>query len=235
MGYVRWRRERYMLEQSKAATLRTWLLVAAEAREFDGLRRRLGSSSLHLSLDFSCETRFKGDRWVMVANGAGREAAAVAARIATRQLEFPWIGLQLAGIVSTGFCGALDPALGVGDIVEDGLLCSDRVAVTASEKAALRQKTGAAAVDMESSAVAEVARERGVPFRSIRAVSDIAKEDLPLDFNLYLDPQGHFSRGRIAMAAISKPFRVIPGLLRLDRNCRIAAESLGEFFVNSRL
>jgi adenosylhomocysteine nucleosidase len=175
--------------------------------------------------EFACEARFKGDRWLMVANGAGR--AAVERALGKK--------IEVNGIVSTGFCGALDPALRVGDIIEDGVVCSDRVAVTASEKAALRERTGARAVDMESAAVAGRAREWGVPFRSIRAVSDTASEDLPLDFNLYIDATGRIARGRIALAAMKNPFQKIPALLRLDKNCRIAAESLGEFFVHRGL
>ncbi|HTS75323.1 MAG TPA: hypothetical protein VMG40_03920 [Bryobacteraceae bacterium] len=182
-------------------------------------------SKLRLPVDFACECGFADRRWFMIANGPGGALVEAA-------LEIP---IEVNGIVSTGFCGALDPALCVGDIVQHGIVCSDRVAVTAAEKAALREKTGAAAVDMESAAVKRKAEEWGVPFRSVRAVSDVATEDLPLDFNLYRDSRGRFSPVRIALAAISKPFRVIPGLLRLERNCRIAAESLGEFFVNSRL
>jgi hypothetical protein len=34
---------------------------------------------------------------------------------------------------------------------------------------------------------------------------------------------------------MKKPFTAIPALMRLDRNCRIASESLGEFFVNRGL
>ena len=172
----------------------------------------------------------------MIASGAGREAALFGVDLAMRILPVSRkLQLDLAGMVSTGFCGALDPALRVGDIVEDGLVCSDRVAVTAVEKARLREDTGAAAVDMESSAVADRAREWGVPFRSIRAVSDLASEDLPLDFNLYIDTQGRIARARIAFDAMKKPFTAIPALMRLDRNCRIAAESLGEFFVTRGL
>ncbi len=206
--------------------MRTWLLVAAERREFDGLMKRLeASKKLDWPVEFAVESQFRGERWWMVANGPGREAVeqALESRV------------EVSGIVSTGFCGALDPALGIGDIVEHGLVCADRVAVTAGEKAELRAKTGAAAVDMESAAVAEKAREWNVPFRSVRAVSDLAAEDMPLDFNLYRDARGRFSRTRIALAAVQRPFTAIPALLRLDRNCRIASEALGEFFVNRGL
>ena len=162
-------------------------------------------------------------------------------------------------MISTGFCGALDPALQIGDIVvgpgpmwrgamprEDGgawphptckrgeVLSLDRVAVTAVEKGALRAQSGAIAVEMEAGAVERKAREWGVPFYSIRAVSDTAFDDMPLDFNRYRDREGRFSRGRIALAAMARPFTAVPALLRLDNNCRIAAEALGEFFANCR-
>lgn len=172
--------------------------------------------------------------------------------------------IEVDGIVSTGFCGALDESLRVGDVVignllpggrgsvpalqsrdgygaglrvftNAGIVCIDRVAVTAGEKRALRERTGAAAVDMESAAVAATAAEWGVPFHSIRAVSDTASDDMPLDFNLYRDAEGRFSRGRIAAAALARPFTRVPALLRLDRNTRIAARSLGEYFADCRL
>ena len=208
------------------SAMNTWLLVAAERREFDGLVKRMGKlKELDWPVEFAVESQFRGDRWLMIANGPGREAVEQA-------LEKK---LEVTGIVSTGFCGALDPALRIGDIVEGSLVCADRVAVTAAEKAALRRQTGASAVDMESAAVAETARQWNVPFRSVRAVSDIAAEDMPLDFNLYRDARGQFSRSRIAFAALKKPFTAIPALMRLDRNCRIAADSLGEFFVTRGL
>jgi adenosylhomocysteine nucleosidase len=156
--------------------------------------------------------------------------------------------MEVSGMISTGFCGALDPALQVGDIVVCGqppaapsspftsgeVVSADRVAVTALEKGALRARTGAIAVDMEAASVARKATQWGVPFYCIRAVSDTAFEDLPLDFNLYRDSEGRFGRTRIALAALMRPFTAVPGLLRLDHNCRVAAKALGDFFADCR-
>jgi adenosylhomocysteine nucleosidase len=119
--------------------------------------------------------------------------------------------------------------------VRGEILSVDRVAVTAAEKRALRERTGAAAVEMEAAAVEAKAREWGVAFRCVKVVSDVAVEDMPLDFNLYRDAGGRFSRGRIALAAMARPFSVMPRLLRLDQNCRTAAERLGEFFADCTL
>jgi adenosylhomocysteine nucleosidase len=195
----------------------SWLIVAAEEREFSGIRKRCGA------------------RFELLANGPGQRLVTEALR-ERRNVD---------GLVSTGFCGALDPALRVGDIVVSGaavrsrvpfihgeILSADRVAATAAEKRELRERTGAIAVEMEAAAVEAKAREWGVPYRCVKVVSDIAAEDMPLDFNLYRDAAGRFSRTRIALAAMMRPFTVMPGLLRLDRNCKVAAERLGEFFAD---
>src|SRR5579862_3401101 len=139
---------------------KTWLVVAAESREFDGILKRFGSSvPLPWKAEFAREARWKGDRWLMVANGPGP-------RLVEKALEKR---VDVSGVISTGFCGALDPALKVGDIViEDAgknagatrkILSMDRVAVTAAEKAELRSQTGAAAIEMESAAVSAKAIE----------------------------------------------------------------------------
>ena len=206
--------------------MRTWLVVAAERREFEGILRRCGASSKldWPRADFARKADWRGDRWLMIANGPG-------GGLVEQALERK---IDIHGMISTGFCGALDPALRVGDIVDGmkSIASVDRVVVSAAEKRALREKSGAAAVEMEAAAVARKAVEWGVPFRCLRVVSDTAAEDLPLDFNLYRDAEGRFSRTRIALAAMARPFSVMPRLMRLDRNCGIAAEALGEFFAN---
>jgi hypothetical protein len=212
------------------AIARTWLLVAAEQREFNGIVKRFGGSKpWDWPARFAAQAEFSGDRWLLIANGPGAALVNQALSRSTGEQ-----GVQVNGIISTGFCGALDPALRVGDIVRE-LFSIDRVAVTAAEKHDLRVRTGAAAVDMESAAIARKALEWRVPFYSIRAVSDTAEEDMPLDFNAYRSRDGRFSRTRIALAALARPVSRVPALLRLDRNCQIAAESLGDCFAHCRL
>jgi adenosylhomocysteine nucleosidase len=218
----------------------TWLMVAAEAREFDGILKRAPSvrDLPWPGAAFSREVSWKNSRWWLVANGPGP-------KLVDRLLEHK---PDVERILSIGFCGALDPALRIGDIVVSGevpeglgasyvqgdVASIDRVVTTALEKRDLRGATGASVVEMESAAVAEKARGWNVPFGCIRVVSDVADEDFPMDFNRYRDADGRFDRVRIALGAMGRPFTAIPGLIRLDRNCRRAAERLGEFLANSQ-
>src|ERR1700730_2106052 len=146
------------------AEMVTWLIVAAEAREFQGILKR--ASAIHPllwpSAEFSREAAWKNSRWFLIANGAG-------SRLVERALERR---PDVVRILSVGFCGALDPALRIGDIVISGetpkgarasfvrgdVVSVDRVAITVREKSELRASTGAAVVEMESAAVAKKAR-----------------------------------------------------------------------------
>jgi adenosylhomocysteine nucleosidase len=214
-------------------------LVAAEGREFDGILKRLGNSSTAEAwpgVKFARQAEWKGDRWWMIANGPGSELVKQA--LSEKK--------HVDGMFSTGLCGALDPALRVGDIVVSGdghfesparfvrgaVHTVDRVASTAREKRTLRNQTGAVAVDMEAATVEAHAAEWKVPFLCIRVVSDAAGDTLPLDFNRYRNERGDFSRGRIALAAVAHPFTVLPQLIEFDRNCRRAANALGDFLAD---
>ena len=176
----------------------------------------------------------------MVANGPGSKLACAAlSDDLIREVRGEG---AVKAIISTGYCGALDPKLRVGDIVVSDdtnlalarpcargrVITRDRVAVTAAEKRALREETGAIAVDMEAAAVRSRAEALGVPYACIRVVSDTAEEDMPLDFNRYRGADGRFSRGRIALAAMARPFSVMPALLEFDRQCQRASMALGE-------
>jgi adenosylhomocysteine nucleosidase len=224
------------------------LLVAAEAREFTGLARRLKAAKLNWPLAYA----FAAGNITMVADGAGQRLAARAVAIALERQ-------RPEAIVSTGFCGGLAPRMKVGDIltasrvidagrsieysaelpkctrpfITGTIISQDRVACSLSDKRRLRA-AGADGVEMEAAGVAARASMEQIPFFCVRSVSDTADEEFTLDFNLMRDEEGRFSRSRIIGAALRKPFERVPALLRLNRAAQIAAESLGEFLVDCR-
>lgn len=228
--------------------MKTWLLVAAERREFDGIRKRLGGTveRKKFPAKYVFEGTWNGERWMMVANGPGRKLVSEALSddliLAARGAG------DVQAMISTGYCGALDPKLRVGDIVVSGeaqvsskrpfvsgaVHTCDRVAATVAEKRALREQTGAIAVDMEAEAVQSRASALGIPYACIRVVSDAAWENMPLDFNRYRGADGRFSRTRIALAAMARPFSVMPSLVEFDRRCQQASLALGDFLADCR-
>jgi len=245
----RWGRQCGGLKRMATADSNPILAVAAEAREFAGLLRHASEvETLKWPLSFVRRAVIGGQTWLLAANGPGPKLAHEAA----------WTGCGMTAVravVSTGYCGGLDPELALGDIFSaaevrcwpggggfaalpvrsphSGLLLSvDRVAVTRAEKASLFS-SGGAAVEMEAGAVAAVAGSLGLPFYCVRVVSDTAHEALPLDFNRYRDEAGRFSLVWIAMAATIRPWS-IPGLIRFDRNSRRASITLGDFLADCR-
>ncbi|HEY2951026.1 MAG TPA: hypothetical protein VGK40_00505 [Verrucomicrobiae bacterium] len=147
-------------------------------------------------------------------------------------------------VLSCGFAGGLNPELNTGTIVfsadEEGDLsrallaagahpvrfhCVPAVVATAAEKQALRLRTGADAVEMESEVIRAVCRERAIPCAIVRVISDAADEDLPLDFQRLMTPEQEIDYGKLAWALAASPGK-IGGLLKLQRQTKAAAERL---------
>jgi adenosylhomocysteine nucleosidase len=146
-------------------------------------------------------------------------------------------------VFTCGFAGALNPALNLGDVIffttDDTLRakleglkvraakfhCAERVAITVAEKAELQRATGADAVEMESEIIHAICREQGIPCSTVRAISDVATEDLPLDFNALMDANQSISMSKLALALAKSP-RLVPHLMKLQLNCRLAADNL---------
>lgn len=224
--------------------------MTSEEREFTGLLHRVRASRLDWPIDFAAAADRESGRLVMVANGPGPELARRAMNVALEREA-------VSAIVSIGFCGALDPDLRVGDVVVGNkvipvyggdtlaaeaprvnrtyspraVVSSDRVAVTVADRARLRN-LGGSVVEMEAAAAAAVAYSRNLPFYCIKTVSDQADGDLVIDFNCMRGADGRISRGRIIFAALRRPFTAIPALLKLERDTRMAAQTLGDFLAD---
>ena len=207
------------------------LFVASMTMEFRHLRR-------------------SGDEIRTVANGAGAHRAAAA-------IDQALAGFGPDAMVSVGFCGALDPALKIADIVvgttvfahgrafpveppltatayRSGPICTvDHVVASAAEKKQLHSD-GMIAVDMEAAGVAQRAQKLAVPFFCIKSVTDLAEETMVNDFNAVLRSDGRFDTIKLLAASLRHPWVKLPELIRLQRRCVLAARSLGEFIADCR-
>ena len=120
----------------------------------------------------------------------------------------------------------MDAAVDAGALRVDRFLTSEKLVVSASEKAALADE--ADAVEMESFVIMAEAARRGVRAVTVRAVSDTADSSLPYDFDRVRDDQGKLRMGGLLLELARHPQR-IPALLRLGRDCRLAAGRLAVF------
>ncbi len=221
-----------------AQRTRTILLVAAEPRELSGILAHCANvAPLTARVQYARTGELRGNRCVLVANGPGAELARQAASI----------DVPADAIVSTGYCGAVNPAYRTGDIfvaIEvDGRACSrpatakphrEGTLISADCVVADKHRVGADAVDMEAGAVAAVAAERGKPFFCVRSVLDAAGEQFALDFNRLRDRDGRFSRPRILAAALRRPSAGIPELVELLRRGRACSRALGDFIAECK-
>jgi adenosylhomocysteine nucleosidase len=222
------------------------IFVAAERREFEGLLRHVDAiEKPDWPINFARKGKLNARAIALVANGPGPKRAGLATDV-VKEHE------NVEGLVSTGFCGALEPALALCDVfaatevIGSGparvpassrpfktgrLLSIDRVVTTASEKNELR--SAAEAVEMEAAAVSERARRWNLPFYAVRVVTDTADQDFPLDFNRTRSADGRFSRARIIAAALRRP-AVLPELMKLNKTTKRAARALGDFLADAR-
>ncbi len=102
----------------------------------------------------------------------------------------------------------------------------DHVLTNSEDKHLLHAESGAVGVDMESAAIGEIAQENGFPFLIVRAISDGANENLPVDFNLFLTPSGWVS-GVLHIMTTPKSWK---GFFDLYRHSKQASRQLTNFF-----
>jgi adenosylhomocysteine nucleosidase len=153
-------------------------------------------------------------------------------------------------LLSFGLAGGLDPCLAPGTLlVPDVILAADghwpadprlasglgrvggalfsggEVVATSAAKAELHARTGAAAIDLESAAVAEAASRHALPFAALRAICDSAGRSLPRAALIALDAQGRIGPWRVAGAALAN-LREMPALLGLAGDAMRARRAL---------
>jgi len=92
-----------------------------------------------------------------------------------------------------------------------------RIVVSAREKRALGEETGADLVDLESAAFAETATARGWSWGIVRGVSDDVGTDLPAGVGSWTDDRGRTRPLRVLADVLRRPAS-IASLLRLRRD-----------------
>jgi len=174
---------------------------------------------------------------LLAIGGIGRNNGQRAAELAVREAS-PKL------VVSAGIAGALTPELKAGDVVQIrnvideatgehySTVGGDAVLVTSSRVAGKQSKVrlaslySASAVDMEGAAVAAVARQCGIPFASVKAISD--ELDFPMPpLGKFVDASGQFHVLGFAGFVAVRPKWWLPAI-RLGKNTQLAIRNLAE-------
>lgn len=110
--------------------------------------------------------------------------------------------------------------------LSDGVFAGvDAAVLTPGDKATLRARTGAVAVDMESHVAARYAAAGGIPFAALRAVSDPASRALPKLAAQALTPAGGIHYGRV-ISGLARAPRDLGALLEAGRDSSAAFATL---------
>lgn len=180
-------------------------------------------------------------RTLITGIGAQRAGRAVASLLASTSPP-------PSAILTTGFAGGLNPDLSTGTLVYDEtdpefpwtqrledsaarmvrFFHAPRVLVTAEAKREARELSRADAVEMESAAIREAGRAARIPTATLRVILDTAHENLPLDFNRFLNDRQNLRIFRLITALLQSP-RTLPPLIRFHRQTQMAASILADF------
>lgn len=120
-------------------------------------------------------------------------------------------------------------ALGGGAKNANCLFSTDEILVKASQKKSCASR--AQSVDMESFEIVKAASAWGARSVVIRAISDAATEDLPINFNLTLSDKKEVSLSKVLIQVAKNPL-VLPALIRFGGQSKRAGELLAVFLEN---
>lgn len=185
---------------------------------------------------------------VAVVSGIG---TALAADAVTALLD----AVAPAHVLMVGIAGAIDGDTPIGTVVipervldaasgetytptplpgraPRGVLWTTDSITTGPDLPALRQR-GVAALDMETSAVARVCEGRGVPWSSVRAISDRATDGSVDDAVLHLSKPDGTPDGPAALRYLLRHPTRVPTLIRLGRGSTLAAAQAADTAIAS--
>ncbi|MGA8771223.1 MAG: phosphorylase [Rhodomicrobium sp.] len=170
------------------------------------------------------------------------------------------------GIISFGVAGGLSPLLKPGDVVVASsvvtargsfptnprwshslqntlthavsrpIFAADATVMTVLEKEALWKGTGAAAVDMESGAAAEVANYHKLPFAVLRVIIDPAHRSIPISAAVGARENGTTDALAVIRSLIQRPgdlgeiIRLADDARKANRSLFRCRNALGPFF-----
>ena len=110
-------------------------------------------------------------------------------------------------------------------LVDSDLYGRDQAVLLSAQKRRLHDQIAAAAVDMESHAVARVSAELRVPFIAVRAIADPVDRDVPSWVTEVIGTDGRPRASAVIAGLIRHPFDV-PALMRLGADTEKAIASL---------
>lgn len=111
------------------------------------------------------------------------------------------------------------------DVHAGNLAESHSIVATGKDKKKLHTQTGAVALDMESIAIAKVARQHNLPFLAIRAIADPVDMDLPKAIKHSLNNEGDVALGKLLLFVALHPTE-LPGLIKLGLHFNAAKNTL---------
>lgn len=166
----------------------------------------------------------KPDLIISAGFGGGIVSGLSAGDVVMAEQVLQWLGNGFEE-VAVGFYGHNSAAdnlslLRGSFVTNDGILSKQNLA---------QHLTGAnnPIVEMETAAVARVAVTHGIPFLGIRAVSDAWHEELAFSIDEFCDDTMRIRPAKVLATILKRP-TIIPQLIRLALNSRVAGASLAK-------
>ncbi len=144
---------------------------------------------------------------------------------ARQAADAAWSGSAATATLIEALAASAQAALPEVRILKQAeLLTLSEVVEDETTRRSLARQSGAVAVDMESAAIAAVARRRGIGFLAVRTIVDTVAAPLPPGLLHHVDPWGR-PRATLALALLCQPTRLL-ALLDLARRMATARRSL---------